>query len=93
MLARVVGVAQEPCTGCGGAHIFLEVVVDGRAKILHAGGHCAQTTLAVGSTVVVDARFFAAPKPDDDVEPCMRHVPAIDGSATIVVPPDAVTGQ
>jgi len=96
MPARVVEVDNEfMITNCGGVDVFLEVVIDGAAKRLYAGGHCFRTTLAVGDTVTVDAMFPVAPMtfPVRPVGP--RGVglggasPVVDGYATIVLPSTA----
>jgi hypothetical protein len=83
---RVVQVEQE-ATNCGGAHVYVEVVIDGHTRLLHAGDHCLWTTLSVGAHVVADVTLTTRPIGGS----AFSSLPPTDGFARIVSPDCAIT--
>jgi hypothetical protein len=77
--ARVVDIHEE-ASNCGGTHVILEAIVDGRTRRIHAGGHCRQGWRAgVGETVAVEVALTPQPTRLPNPGGWMTDLPPIDG--------------
>ena len=75
--ARVVRISDAP-TNYFGAQVSLAAIVDGRIRLLEAGGHGCLTSLKVGDTVRVEATWRGTAD--------APWAPNVDGTAVVVEP-------